>query len=219
MARLCSVGAVVFDVEGTLVDTGGCWSRALESILGPSGLSLSTNLRGQLVGASIGETCAALRTVMRPEGSGRDLESRLERAVVAELRHLGCEPIAGARELVSQVANRYKVAVASGSPSSIVNTILSLSGLDDLVTVRVTADDVRRTKPYADVYLRACERLGVEPCLVVAVEDSVQGVISAYNAGLTVVQIGSSARMDGAAYRFADLRSIGLRSLLGVAET
>jgi HAD superfamily hydrolase (TIGR01509 family) len=103
----------------------------------------------------------------------------------------------GAIELVARLRGRLPLALASNS--RLVDAALATARLAEAFEVIVTSDDVERSKPAPDIYLLVCERLGVSPDDVLALEDSSAGVASAKAAGLSVIAVPQYAETDVAA--------------------
>jgi HAD superfamily hydrolase (TIGR01509 family) len=105
----------------------------------------------------------------------------------------------GALELVARLRGRLPLALASNSPRRLVDAALATARLAEAFDVIVTSDDVERSKPAPDIYLLVCERLGVPPEHVLALEDSSAGVASAKAAGLACIAVPQYAETDVAA--------------------
>ena len=101
------------------------------------------------------------------------------------------EPLPGARELVTALCGRRPIGVASNSPRELLRTALDRGGFGDDFDAVIGADEVERPKPAPDLYLRACELLGVRPSEAAALEDSVTGSAAARAAGLFVIGVPS----------------------------
>ena len=103
----------------------------------------------------------------------------------------------GAVELVERLRETdVRLGLASNSPRVLVDDALRTAGLADAFEVIVTSDDVAHAKPAPDIYLLACERLGVAPADALALEDSLSGVTAAKAAGLTVIGVPQFAETD-----------------------
>jgi HAD superfamily hydrolase (TIGR01509 family) len=103
----------------------------------------------------------------------------------------GAEPRPGAVELLGELDGRWPIAVASNSPRSHLLAGLERTGLTGRFDVVIGVEDIAEPKPAPDLYLRACELLGVEPARSVALEDSPPGTAAARAAGLYVVGVPS----------------------------
>ncbi|MEE9964778.1 MAG: HAD family phosphatase [Propionicimonas sp.] len=180
--------AVAFDCDGLLVDTEVCWSRAEAAMFARHGLEYTAEVKAQLIGTTMDWTVAQMAQWFGTPGAEVALKEELA-LTVAEVIAADALPMAGAVELVSALAQWLPLAVVSNSPRHLVHLALTRAGLVDFFPVWVTAEDVVNGKPAPDLYLTACERLGVEPGQVLAFEDSLVGVNSAKAAGVTVVGV------------------------------
>jgi HAD superfamily hydrolase (TIGR01509 family) len=182
--------AVIFDCDGTLVDTEPAWTHAERALFRRYHQPFSLDEKRRLVGASLPETGLILERLLDQDGRAKFLEEELHQLVKAELGR-GVPPMTGVVSAVEELRTRVAMAVASGSPGDLVELCLRSARLDRAFEIVVTADDVANPKPAPDVYLKACELLKVAPDRAVALEDSPRGVASAHAAGLTVVGIPS----------------------------
>ena len=180
--------AVVFDCDGTLVDSEPLSRRAWERALAPYGYHVTDEDLAACVGRSYPHTHGHFASraplpgadAFWPAYSG-ELFSLLD----AELR-----PFPDALSAVAQLRERgIAIAVASSSARERLERTLARAGLGDSFAATVAGDEVARGKPAPDMFLAAAEKLGVAPARCVAVEDSVPGVQSALAAGMTVVAV------------------------------
>jgi HAD superfamily hydrolase (TIGR01509 family) len=121
-----------------------------------------------------------------PSQIARELEARIE-AIYRE----GIPLVAGARDALARCAELWPLALATGSTRRLIELVLDRGSLREFFRVTVSVDDVAAAKPSPDVYLRAAALLETDPARCVAVEDSANGVMSAYAAGMGVVAIAS----------------------------
>jgi HAD superfamily hydrolase (TIGR01509 family) len=204
--------AVVFDMDGLLLDTERLWHVAERRLLDDRGSSLREEDRLALIGRSLEEaTDRYLELLDLPPSEAPVLRAELLERVREEYER-GTPPLPGAVELVRGLQGRVPLAIASNTARPLVLMALEASGLIDAFDAIVTADQVERGKPDPDVYLRACELLGVPPGQAIALEDSAAGVISAKAAGLTVIAVPQFAEVDVSA---ADHVLETLEGLLG----
>jgi HAD superfamily hydrolase (TIGR01509 family) len=176
--------AVVFDLDGVLVDSEPIWAEAekgtVEALGGRYTREISELLYGR--GHRDGGRLLAARFGGEPQEVADDLLAR----ALAGMRG-GLEPRAGAVELVESLRGAVPIAVASNSVRAVVETALAAARLEDAFDAVVAGEDAVRPKPAPDPYLEACRRLGVEPARSVAIDDSPVGVASARAAGLFVI--------------------------------
>ena len=213
--------AILFDMDGTLVDSEKLWFRAEGEVmawLGWDGVWGPEHQR-QLVGGSMGRTVAYMLEVSGIGADPAEVARRLQDGVEALLREQ-VPLMPGAKDLLSEVQ-------AAGVPAALVTstqrriTEYVLDGLGrDYFTTTLTGDEVARPKPHPEPYLTAAERLGADPARCVAIEDSPTGVASAEAAGCAVVAIPSVTEILPAPGRtvvatLTDLDLGRLRALIG----
>jgi HAD superfamily hydrolase (TIGR01509 family) len=215
------VEAVVFDMDGVLVDSEELWDAAREQVARDSGGSWSEQAQRDMMGMSSLEWSRYMHDELGvdspPERINDDVVARMERLYRDEL-----PLIPGAREAVARLA-RWRLAVASSANRELIELALELAQLRELFAVIVSSEEVERGKPAPDVYLEAADRLLVPPGACAAVEDSENGIRSAGAAGMRVIAIpnrsfppsdealaqadivlGSIAELDSAAVEGAD---------------
>ena len=180
--------AAVFDVDGLLVDTERIWADAETALLARHGHMFTEDDRIATVGRPVE---VAIPIYGRRIGLADDQLPALRAELLALFaeRTRSVEPQRGARELVTALRGRLPLAVASGSPRSVVEAVLDGVGLIDAFDVIVTSDEVVEHKPAPESYLLACRLLGVGPRDAVAFEDSTPGIRSATAAALYCVAV------------------------------
>ncbi|MGW5422273.1 HAD-IA family hydrolase [Streptomyces sp. NPDC003943] len=190
-----SLHAVLFDMDGTLVDTEGLWWEAVEQV---AGRPLTDADRPDVLGRPVEHTADWLAAE-----NGRDaaaLAAELHREF-ADRVHAGVVPRPGALDLLTALAGAgVPTALVTASPRAVADTVIAaLTALGAPgFAVSVTADDTGTTKPEPEPYLAACRALGVEPAHCAAVEDTPTGVASAEAAGCAVLAVPSLVAMDPA---------------------
>jgi HAD superfamily hydrolase (TIGR01509 family) len=201
------VHAVLFDLDGTLVDSerqyGEAMARALRA--GP-GLEISQEDRDFVIGHS----WVAIHAHLVERYGLAWPRDELIAATAAASKELfaseGARELPGARAAVARFADRHR-ALVTGSSRAEAGHMLELLGVADAFAVRLCAEDVPRSKPAPDGYLMACARLGVEPRRAVVIEESASGIAAGRAAGCLVIAVraGNFARHDqSAAHRVID---------------
>jgi HAD superfamily hydrolase (TIGR01509 family) len=184
--------AVIFDCDGTLVDSEPLSYRAWERELAQHGYALTSEDIARTRGYGFPDTHRyfAQRIEGFPDRDTfwRRFSGSLFALIDTELPVFD-DAVGTARELK---ARAMPVAIASSSPRARVDRTLAAAGIADLFDVTVAGDEVERGKPAPDLFLAAAERLGVPAERCVAVEDSPVGVESALAAGMTVVAVARS---------------------------
>jgi len=181
-----TVAAVVFDLDGVLVDSERVWDDARRELVAERGGPWTDDATRAMMGMSSVEWSQYMH-----EELGVDLEPReISAAVVEKLeQHYRCELplLVGAREAVQALAVRWPLGLASSSNREIIDLVLELAGLTSEFAATVSSEEVPRGKPAPDVYLEAARRLDVPPDRSAAIEDSTNGLRSAAAAGMTVI--------------------------------
>jgi HAD superfamily hydrolase (TIGR01509 family) len=189
--------AVLFDMDGTLVDTEGLWWQAAESEARLLGLVLGDADQPHVLGRAVDDTAAHLfrsaqGTTTRTEAS---VASALDRRFTA-LVEAQVVPLPGALELLDELkAAGIPTALVSASPRHVVDIVLEALGRRRF-TVTFAAGETPQTKPAPDPYLAAADALGVPAGSCVAVEDTPTGIASAEAAGCSVVAVPSATVIE-----------------------
>ena len=192
MSRL-PLQAVLFDMDGTLVDTERLWWEAVERV---AGRALTEADRPDVLGRPVEHTAAWLATATGTPAA--DLADTLHREFADRVR-TGVVPRPGALDLLDALAREgVPTALVTASPRAVAEVVLEALGGASRFAVSVTADDTEHTKPAPDPYLAACRALGVDPARCVAVEDTETGVRSAEAAGCAVLAVPSLAPIEAA---------------------
>lgn len=174
---------VIFDMDGTLVDSEVIWERAEQEMFERRGITYTDEVRQQVIGLRLDEFFAKLIAVYGLTDSVEALSTELREAIIGYI-HL-IEPKQGAQALLEHVAEQQiPYAIASSSPMSVIRAVVAAQGWNELIPHLYTAGDVAHGKPAPDVYLYACEQLGLDPTRCLALEDSPNGARSAVAAGM-----------------------------------
>ncbi|WP_055535815.1 HAD-IA family hydrolase [Streptomyces graminilatus] len=187
--------AVLFDMDGTLVDTERLWWEAVEQV---AGRPLTEADQPDVLGRPVEHTADWLAAATG--AAAGQLAAELHREFAARVR-TGIVPRPGALDLLDALAEAgIPTALVTASPRAVADTVLeALEALGaSRFAVSVTADDTEHTKPAPDPYLAACRALGVDPAACVAVEDTETGVTSAEAAGCAVLAVPSLAPIGAA---------------------
>jgi HAD superfamily hydrolase (TIGR01509 family) len=180
--------AVVFDLDGVIVDSEQVWDEVREQYTVEAGGRYSERATRDMMGMSSTEWSTYMAEELALPGSPEEINVAIVERMLA--RYGEAPPlIGGAVEAVRAIAARVPVAIASSSNPELIEVVLRVSGLDGVVGEVVSSQEVPRGKPAPDVYLEAARRLGVEPARCTAVEDSHNGIRSAKAAGMRVIAV------------------------------
>jgi HAD superfamily hydrolase (TIGR01509 family) len=184
--------AVVFDLDGVLIDSEERWTAAREALTRESGGTWTEGATREMMGMSAPEWSSYLRCELGVPMSDQDINDDVVARMEASFR--GDLPLLpGAVETVRELAGRWPLAVASSANRRIAKLVVELAGLDECFRAIVSSEEVPRGKPSPDVYLEAARRLGVAARECVAVEDSTNGLCSAHAAGMALIAVPNRA--------------------------
>jgi beta-phosphoglucomutase-like phosphatase (HAD superfamily) len=182
------IEAVVFDLDGVLVDSEPVWEHVRRGLVEGYGGHWADDAQQRLMGMSTSEWARYLSEDLGI-GLPPDQVARLViRAMAGQYQH-HLPLLPGAVDAVRRMAGRWPLGLASSSPPALIHAVLATAGIAPLVKVTVSTEDVARGKPAPDVYLTVAAQLGVQPGAAAAVEDSSNGLRSAAAAGLHVIAV------------------------------
>ena len=180
--------AVIFDLDGVLLDSEQRWNEAKEELVREAGGTWRDEAPEVMMGMSSPEWSRYLRedlgVPMELDAINREVVRLMEDSYRSSL------PLPpGAVETVRALGARWPLGVASSSNRELIDLFAELSGFGDAFRVTVSSEEVARGKPSPDVYLAAAEKLGADPARTVAIEDSSNGLRAAAAAGMAVIAV------------------------------
>jgi HAD superfamily hydrolase (TIGR01509 family) len=182
------VAAVVFDMDGVIVDSEHVWDEVREGLTRERGGRWSEEAQRAMMGMSSTEWSRYMHDELGVPEPPEEINAEVVRRMMATYR-TELPLIEGAVEAVERLAARWPLAVASSSNRPLIDLVLELGGLSGCFQATVSSEEVARGKPAPDVYLEAARRLGIDPARCAAIEDSHNGILSAKAAGMRVVAI------------------------------
>jgi beta-phosphoglucomutase len=211
--------AVLWDLDGTLVDSEEYHWRAWKETLDRAGIAITH----QDFLSSFGQRNDAILAKWLGENAGAGMIEQIgngkEERYRELVRHEGLLPLPGAAEWVERLYHEgWRQAIASSAPRSNVETVLDALHMRPWFQAAVSAEDVREGKPAPDVFLAAAAHLGAEPHGCVVVEDARAGIEAAQRAGMRSIAVGRNASelgADMAATKLSDLPPDAFSSMLG----
>ncbi|MBD8066192.1 HAD family phosphatase [Devosia sp. PTR5] len=187
--RLAPFDAVIFDMDGTLLDTEAVFRTIVFEVCEELGFEMTDSVHHSMVGSSHERTRQLLLEAYGVSFPYTLFDQRCRTSMRAR-SHGGVPVKAGAREFITELRARgIPAAVATSSRNPHAQHHLSTAGLFDLFDTVVTRDDVVNPKPHPEPFLTAAQRLGIEPRLCLALEDSHMGVRAAHAAGMQTVMV------------------------------
>jgi HAD superfamily hydrolase (TIGR01509 family) len=182
------IAAVIFDLDGLLIDSEGAWDRVRRAYVEERGGRWRESATRDMMGMSSVEWSRYLHDELGvdlpPERISEEVAAR-----VAELYERELPLLAGAVEAVERIADRWPLGLASSSNRELIDRVLELAGIASRFKATVSSEEVVRGKPAPDVYLEAARRLEAPPGECAAIEDSHNGILSAADAGMRVIAI------------------------------
>jgi HAD superfamily hydrolase (TIGR01509 family) len=207
-----AVAAVVFDLDGVLLDSEQAWDDARRDLAAETGRPWPDSATRDMMGMSSREWPVYVRDAIGVPLSADEINADIVRRVL-ERYHRELPLLPGAAEAVERIADRWPIALASSSNREVIDHALAEMGVADRFAATVSSEEVGRGKPAPDVYLEAARRLDVDPAAAVAVEDSENGIRSAHAAGMRVLAVPNphfppAAEAVGLATVLADLGAL-----------
>lgn len=187
---MCPAQAVIFDMDGLLIDTESIWRIAMIEVFGSLGIALTEEQCIQTMGIRIAEIVEMYYRQYGWEGMSRDaVTEAIQGRVIAHVQLEG-EPKLGVYASMNMVrAAGIPIAIASSSSERLIEAVITRLGLESYIQAACSGDNEPEGKPHPAVYLTTADRLGVVPGACLALEDSPNGVLSARRAGMTCVAI------------------------------
>jgi HAD superfamily hydrolase (TIGR01509 family) len=180
--------AVIFDLDGVLVDSESVWDQARRGVVADNGGTWTPEATTAMMGMSSPEWSRYLHDELGVALEPGEINARVVERVLDAYRH-DVPVLPGAVQSVRRLASRWPLGLASSANRPVIDAVLATTGLDDCFAATVSGDEVKRGKPAPDVYLAAARKLGVDASNAAAVEDSSNGLRSAAAADMVVVAI------------------------------
>lgn len=185
---MTSIEAVVFDLDGVLLDSEHVWDEVREELARERGGRWHERAQADMMGMSSVEWSRYMHDVIGLAEPPEEIDAEVVRRMRA--RYAEALPLLdGAAAAVRRLAEAFRLGLASSSNRPLIDAVLAAAGLAELFEVTVSSEEVPQGKPAPDVFLEAARRLGVPPEECAAIEDSANGLRSAKAAGMRVIAI------------------------------
>ncbi len=201
-----AIQAVIFDMDGVLIDSEVIWEEERIEYARVRNKQWDSSHQMAIMGGTSPEWAAGMKRIMALEESVEAIIAEMLRRMTARYdQHLPVIP--GAVEAVQRMAGRYKIGLASGSARPVIENVLKLTRLDQLFSVVVSGDEMQHGKPAPDIYFEAARQLGVAPEHCAGIEDSGNGIRALKAAGMRAIAIPQAQFMPKAeVLALADVR-------------
>jgi HAD superfamily hydrolase (TIGR01509 family) len=198
------IEAVIFDLDGVLVDSEHVWDEVREELARERGGRWHDGAQADMMGMSSTEWSRYMHDVIGLPEPPEEINAEVVRRMLA--RYAETLPLLeGGVGAVRRMAADFRVGLASSSNRPLIDAVLEQAGVAELFETTVSSEEVARGKPAPDVYLEAARRLGVAPERCLAIEDSGSGIRSAHAAGMRVLAIPNHRYPPGGALALADV--------------
>jgi HAD superfamily hydrolase (TIGR01509 family) len=189
--------AVIFDLDGVLLDSEQAWDEARKQLTVARGGAWRARATREMMGMSSMEWSQYMHEELGVDMPPEDISGAVVDLMTSSYREK-LPLLPGAMEAVRRTAVRWPLGLASSSNRPLIDLALRLSAMAGFFSATVSSEEVSRGKPAPDVYLEAAGRLSVDPIACAAIEDSHNGILSAKAAGMRVIVIPNRAFPPGA---------------------
>ena len=180
------IEAVIYDMDGVLVDSEVYWDKSRVEFARDRGLVWTDEFQRLAMGRSTVGWARVMQEKLALDEPIDAIIAEMKARVIAHYEtRMPARP--GALESVAHMKRHFRVGLASGSPTDIIKAVLRITGLDQIFEVMIYGDEVPRGKPAPDIYLEALKQLGVTPAASLGIEDSANGLRSLRAAGMFAV--------------------------------
>lgn len=186
---LSKYDGVIFDLDGTLIDSMGLWHQIDIDYLGQKGIPMPDNLQQMIEGMSFRETAVFFKDYFKLPETVEDIMD-VWNVMSFEMYTTKVTLKPGVIEILEHIKKLgIKMAIATSNSAHLANAVLKAMGIDKYFYTVVTGCDVSKGKPDPEVYIKAAEKLGVSPCKCFVFEDIPNGILAGKNAGMTTCAI------------------------------
>lgn len=181
--------AVIFDLDGTLVDSMWMWRQIDIEFLGERGIALPDDLQQKIEGMSFRETAVYMQNRFQLKETVEELMDIWNKMAFEKYKkEVPLKP--GIKKFLDKLkTHQIKMGIATSNSPLLVETVLKAQGIFEYFDSIHTANEVEKGKPAPDIYLLVAKDLGVEPEKCLIFEDIVQGIMAGKNAGMTTCAI------------------------------
>jgi sugar-phosphatase len=212
---LSQFDAVLFDMDGVLVDSEPLWKIAMEEVFNGLGSKLTKTDFQKTVGMRIDQVIAYWKNIEGWKDQIQDIEFQIIDRMIQLIAENG-QPLPGVEDTVVHLNKIKTVGLASSSPKKLIDSVLLKTQLHSYFHGVFSAETEPFGKPHPAVYLTAASTLGVQPNRCLVIEDSLNGIISAKAANMTVICIPEKTHIKNPKLILADFHFDSMRELFEV---
>lgn len=180
---------VIFDLDGLLIDSEPLWSEATKALLAKRGIAYDPKMKSKYMGFRQNEAVKLLKDAYEIEDDIKTLAQERNKLVI-DLYENRLKMMPGAEKIINRLyKEQYTLAIATSSPREVLEYVLKKLGIKKYFQTIISGDDVKNGKPDPDIYLLTADKLKVNPKDCIVLEDSVNGIKAANNAGMKSIGI------------------------------
>jgi len=186
---LDEIEAIIFDLDGTLIDSMNVWSEIDQEYMAKLGIPIPADLRNDIEGMGFAEVAVYFQNRFHIQQSVKEITDEWhEMAYDKYAKEIRLKP--GAGDFLRDMKKRdRKLGIATSNSRQLLKAVLVSNGVDDLFDAFCTSDEVNNSKPAPDVYLKVADKLNVSPESCLVFEDIPQGIMAGKNAGMRVCAV------------------------------
>jgi sugar-phosphatase len=183
------IEAIIFDMDGVIIDSEPLWKKAIINIMRQEGFDFTIDMCNRTKGMRVDEVIKYWKTELKADFDSNKLSKEIVEEVIYLIKKEG-ESIQGLEKLLDKAkSNNLKIALASSSPSIIINVVLKKLNIIDYFDIIQSAEKEEFGKPHPGVFITTAKKLNVNPINCLVIEDSLHGVIAGKAAKMKVIAI------------------------------
>ncbi|MEZ7901037.1 MAG: HAD superfamily hydrolase (TIGR01509 family) [Urechidicola sp.] len=181
------IEAIIFDMDGIIIDSEPLWKKAIINVMKQVGFNFTIDMCNRTKGMRVDEVIKYWKTELNADFDSNKLSKDIVEEVIYLIKKEG-EAIEGLEKVLKKAkSNNLKIALASSSPSLIINVVLKKLNIIDYFDVVQSAEKEDFGKPHPGVFITTAKKLNVSPVKCLVIEDSLNGVIAGKSAKMKVV--------------------------------
>ncbi|MEN8929014.1 MAG: hexitol phosphatase HxpB [Flavobacteriales bacterium] len=181
------IEAIIFDMDGVLIDSEPLWKKAIINVMKRYGFDFSIEMCNRTKGMRVDEVIRYWKTELQADFDTNKLAKEIVEEVIFLIKQEG-KPMLGLSELLEKAKNNnLKIALASSSPSLIINVVLKKLNITEYFDIVQSAEKEEYGKPHPGVFITTATKLEIEPVNCLVIEDSLHGVIAGKAAKMKVI--------------------------------
>jgi len=208
------IEAVIYDMDGILVDSEPLWREAMVAAFAEVGISVTTAQCAETTGLRIDQVVAYRYEQTPWHGKSQSETVNLILQKLVKLIHAKAVPMDGAIESIRFFKEKnFRIGLATSSSTIIIDAVLDTLQIRDLFEVISSAEKLAYGKPHPEVYITTAQKLGVDPTACIAIEDSFNGLLSAKSARMKTIVVPEEINRGKEHFVIADLQLNSLNEL------